>query len=293
MNAASSSAQGHATLPAQHTREYAFSDRCFTRLRELVMRHTGIRLTEAKRDMVYGRLARRLRALGLRDFDDYCALIEEQGNDELEPFVNAITTNLTSFFRERHHFEFLAETALPEIMEARHIERRIRVWSAGCSTGEEPYSIAMVLREALSDALGWDARILATDLDSGVLERAARGVYERERVAGLSEQRLRHCFLKGQGRHEGKVRITPELREMVRFHRLNLMDEWPMYGLFDIIFCRNVVIYFDKPTQCRLFDRFADRLATDGFLFVGHSESLFRVTERFRLIGQSMYRKLS
>lgn len=272
--------------------EFEFSDQDFQRIRQIINEVAGISLADSKRELVYSRLSRRLRHLGLRRFEEYCRLLETGGDSaELGEFVNALTTNLTAFFREPHHFEFLAEDLLPALTRERAFgNRRFRIWSAGCSTGEEPYSIAMVLRELLP-AVGWDVKILATDLDSNVLATAERGVYEWDRVKGLSETRLRRWFLRGRGAQEGRVQVVPALREMITFRRLNLMEEWPMRGVFDIVFCRNVVIYFDKPTQRVLFERFADILVEQGHLFVGHSESLFKVTERFAPLGKTIYRR--
>jgi chemotaxis protein methyltransferase CheR len=273
--------------------EFEFADQDFQRIRRIINDIAGISLADGKRELVYSRLSRRLRHLGLRRFDEYCHLLETGGNDnaELGEFVNALTTNLTSFFRESHHFEFLAAELLPALIRERGTgNRRIRVWSAGCSTGEEPYTIAMVLRETLPK-VGWDVKILATDLDSNVLATAERGVYEASRVKDLPEARLRRWFQKGQGAQAGQVRVAQELRELITFRRLNLMDDWPMRGPFDIVFCRNVVIYFDKPTQRVLFERFADLLVDQGHLFVGHSESLFKVTERFVPLGKTIYQR--
>lgn len=272
--------------------EFEFSDRDFQRVRRIINEVAGISLADGKRELVYSRLSRRLRQRGLRRFEDYCDLLETQDDTaELGEFVNALTTNLTAFFREPHHFEFLARELLPALIRERGFgTRRIRVWSAGCSTGEEPYSIAMVLRETLP-ATGWDVKILATDLDSNVLATAGQGVYELSRVKDLPEARLRRWFQKGRGAQAGRVRVAPALRELITFRRLNLMDEWPMRGAFDIVFCRNVVIYFDKPTQRVLFERFADQLVEQGHLFVGHSESLFKVTERFVPLGKTIYQR--
>ena len=273
--------------------EFEFADQDFQRVRRIINEIAGISLAEGKRELVYSRLSRRLRHLGLRRFDDYCRLLETGGEDnpELGEFVNALTTNLTSFFREQHHFEFLGRELLPALMRERGLSnRRIRIWSAGCSTGEEPYSIAMVVRETLP-AVGWDAKILATDLDSNVLATAQRGVYDAARIKDLPEARVRRWFQKGRDAQSGQVRVAPELQDMIFFRRLNLMLDWPMSGPFDVIFCRNVVIYFDKPTQRKLFDRFADLLAEHGHLFVGHSESLFKVTDRFAPLGKTIYRR--
>lgn len=270
-------------------RQFAFTEDHFQAVRTLVGEHAGIHLAEAKRDMVYGRLVRRLRALKLSSFDAYLAQLQQDGG-ELVHFVNALTTNLTSFFREPHHFEFLADELVPELVRRRG-DRRLRVWSAGCSTGEEPYSIAMVLKESVP--AGWDVRILATDLDSNVVATAERGVYDLDRVRNLGRRRLERWFLKGKGANTGTVRAKDELRAMIRFRQLNLLADWPMRGPLDLIFCRNVVIYFAKETQRRLFDRYANILAADGHLFLGHSESLFKVSDRFRLLGNTVYQKIA
>ncbi len=273
------------------TREFRFTERDFDRIRTLVKQQTGITLSEAKREMVYSRLSRRLRQLQLESFDRYCALLEQRDTDELTQFVNAITTNLTAFFREAHHFEYLASTVLPALRHEKTHSRRLWIWSAGCSTGEEPYSIAIVLKETFPLADGWKVTILATDIDSHVLETAKRGVYPMERLNGITPQRLKRWFQKGIGTKTGLVRVVPALQELIRFRQLNLMHDWPMREPFDIIFCRNVVIYFDKATQKILFDRFANRLTQQGYLFVGHSESLFNLSQRFKLIGKTIYRR--
>ncbi|HEC18644.1 MAG TPA: protein-glutamate O-methyltransferase CheR [Gammaproteobacteria bacterium] len=275
-------------------REFRFTGADFRFIRDLVGERTGIVLSDNKRDLVYGRLSRRLRQLGLSRFRDYCDLLQDGNDEEMVNFVNAITTNLTSFFRENHHFEFLAKDLLPNLLQkkvATNAPRRLRIWSAGCSTGEEPYSIAMVLKEVLGDDGNWDARILATDLDTRVLAKASSGIYEQERVEGLSKPRLRRWVKKGSGKNAGMVRMSPELRELITFKQLNLMDEWPMKGPFDFIFCRNVVIYFNKPTQQQLFDRYADLLDEQGHIFLGHSETMFQKTDRYKLIGKTIYQK--
>jgi chemotaxis protein methyltransferase CheR len=273
----------------QQQREFAFTSDHFNRLRSLVGLHTGISITDAKRELVYSRLSRRLRLLGIDSFESYCGILEAGDADEVPQFVNAITTNLTSFFREAHHFQYLSDMVLPEIMARNSKTRQIRIWSAGCSTGEEPYSIAIVVREVLSSMRGWDIKILATDIDSGVLETGKNGIYAEERIADLSAERLQSSFRKGAGTNQGLAKVVPELQSMITFRQLNLMDVWPMRGLFDIIFCRNVVIYFSKDKQRVLFDRFANILTPKGFLFVGHSESLHEICPRFELLGKTAY----
>ncbi len=269
---------------------FEFTNSHFSYLQQFVIEHTGISLSEHKRDLVYGRLTRRLRSLGLDSFDKYCALLKNEPDSELEHFSNAITTNLTSFFREKHHFEFLAETLIPKLL-TNNPQRRIRIWSAGCSTGEEPYSIAITLRETLTDVDRFDIQILATDLDSNVISKASSGIYADSRVEGLPKEQVKRWFQKGTGSHAGEVRVSTELRKMITFRQLNLMHNWPMQGKFDIIFCRNVVIYFDKPTQSILFDRFANILQPQAHLFIGHSETMHKVCERFSLIGKTIYEK--
>ena len=273
-------------------REFHLDERDFRFISELVGAKTGIQLSDGKRELVYGRLARRLRQLGFDSFSDYCALLKQDDGDELMQLVNAITTNLTSFFREKHHFDHLARTLVPAWLKANAATRRIRLWSAGCSIGAEPYSLAIALREALGDERGWDVRILATDIDTNVLATAAAGVYPEKEVAGLPAAQLRRWFLHGRGANAGMVRARDELRDLIEFRQLNLIEPWQAPGPFDALFCRNVVIYFDKPTQKALFDRFADNIVPDGHLFIGHSESLFKVSDRFELIGQTVYRKL-
>ena len=271
--------------------EFTFTDKDFERVTKLIGERTGIVLSSAKRQMVYSRLARRLRALGLSDFSKYLKLVKDNVDGELVNFVNAMTTNLTAFFREPHHFEYLANEALPRVMKANSHSRQIRIWSAGCSTGEEPYTIASVVREVIPAGSGWDIQILATDLDSNVLNTAANGVYAAERVAGLTPKRLKRWFLNGKGEKAGMVRVKNELRDLITFQQLNLMESWPIKGPFDLIFCRNVVIYFNKDTQRKLVERYANIMNPDANLFLGHSESLFKVSDRFKLIGNTIYQR--
>jgi chemotaxis protein methyltransferase CheR len=271
--------------------EFEFTDSEFKRLRELVHARTGIALSDAKRELVYGRLARRLRKLKLASFAEYCQLVEQPQSDELQELTNAITTNLTSFFREGYHFEQLAAEALPQLESQRTATRRLRLWSAGCSTGEEPYSLAVVMRECLAHLANWDIKLLATDIDSKVVATAAEGVYPAERFKGVSAERVRNWFPQLAGR-PGFCAAAAGLKSLITFKQLNLLEAWPMRGPFDVIFCRNVVIYFDKATQRKLFDRMAEMQEPGGWLFIGHSETLHNVTQRYKLVGRTVYRRL-
>jgi chemotaxis protein methyltransferase CheR len=271
--------------------EFELTDSEFKRLRELVHERTGIALSEAKRELLYGRLARRLRKLKLTSFAEYCRLVECDESAELQELTNAITTNLTSFFREDYHFKQLSLEALPQIEAKRSGLRRIRLWSAGCSTGEEPYSLAIVMREALAHLAGWDLKLLATDIDSKVVATATEGAYAAERFKGVSPERVKHWFREIAGR-PGLFAASSELKSLITFKQLNLLDSWPMKGPFDVIFCRNVVIYFDKATQRSLFDRMADLQEPGGWLFIGHSENLLNVTRRYKLVGRTVYRRV-
>ena len=258
-----------------------------------MLEQCGISLGEHKHQLVQGRLLRRLRALGLKNFASYCELLRRDPVGELGELASAISTNVTAFFREVHHYDLLVGELLPRWLQERRREGdRLRIWSAGCSTGEEPYALAMVLAEALEHhPCKIDARILATDLSPQALETARKGVYPLERIAGISAERCRRWMLRGAGEYEGLASVHPRLRELVTIQPLNLLHEWPMRGLFDAIFCRNVVIYFDQPTKQRLFRRYAELLPVGGYLFLGHSESLHGINDDFELIGRTVYRK--
>jgi chemotaxis protein methyltransferase CheR len=272
-------------------REFPFGNEDFEALRQLVKSLTGINLSEQKRELIYGRLSRRLRALHLKSFREYRQLLASSPQ-ELVQLSNAITTNLTSFFRERHHFDYLREEVLKPLAADPHGSRRLRIWSAGCSTGEEPYSIAMSVIEALPDLSRWDVRILATDLDSDVLARGRAGLYAAERVRSVDPHRLARFFSE-QPDPTGcsSYRIAPEVAALVTFKQLNLIDKWPMKGPLDVIFCRNTVIYFDKDTQRGLFDRIAALQSPGDLLLLGHSESLFQVSADYSLVGRTVYRR--
>jgi chemotaxis protein methyltransferase CheR len=240
---------------------------------------------------VYGRLARRLRVLHLRTFAEYRDLLASDGGREIGEFCNAITTNLTSFFRESHHFEYLREQVLQPMVANRTASHRVRIWSAGCSTGEEAYSLAMTVIESIPDLRTWDVKILATDLDSDVLAKAQRGIYAAERVRAIGAQRLSRFFAERRGREGATYEVKPELTSLITFKQLNLMHPLPMKGPLDAIFCRNVVIYFDKDTQRELFSRVAQLQRPGHLLFLGHSESLFKVSESYTPIGKTVYRR--
>jgi chemotaxis protein methyltransferase CheR len=264
-------------------KEFEFTSRDFNRVRALIHQRAGIALADSKHEMVYSRLARRLRATGIRSFQAYLDALEQGGfSDEWEAFTNALTTNLTSFFREEHHFPLLAA-------HARRSSDPMTIWCSASSTGEEPYSIAMTLCEAFG-TLAPPAQVIATDIDTNVLATAANGVYPIDRLDRVSPERARRFFLRGRGAQEGMVRVRQELRQMVSFRQLNLLGEsWPVTGPFDAIFCRNVMIYFDKPTQAKILSRFIPLMKPDALLFAGHSENFTYVSDAFRLRGKTVY----
>jgi chemotaxis protein methyltransferase CheR len=260
------------------------NDRDFATVRQLIADYAGIKLSLQKRNMVYNRLLRRLRARGLADFGDYLQLVQREHSDEREAFVNALTTNLTAFFREPHHFELLLARAQQRAKRG----KPLRCWSSACSTGEEAWSIAMVLREAECPG-----EVLGTDIDTEVLNTAQAGVYRMERTASLPPERLRRHFLRGAGGNEGLVSMRPELRSTVRFGQLNLQSPvWPAQEPYDVIFCRNVVIYFDREFQKKLLTRLHDLLVPGGLLMVGHSESFPAAHPGFRSCGRTAYERV-
>jgi chemotaxis protein methyltransferase CheR len=271
--------------------EFALSDREFSRVKARVYAEAGISLSDAKRTLVVSRLSKLVRALELNSFDDYLDYLERHGSaDEHQDFINALTTNLTRFWREDHHFDHLV-TYVGELIQRKPRagmggKPKLRIWSAGCSTGQEPYTIALTLLDAFPELKRWDFRILATDIDTTVVAKAATGVYPVAELAGLSPERAR-LFEDAGG---GNVRIPMVARQLVAFKQLNLMhNPWPMRGPFDAVFCRNVAIYFDKKTQATLFGRLGAILASDGFLYIGHSENLGAGGDNFRLVGKTIY----
>jgi len=261
-------------------------DREFRYLSELVSGLTGIVLPPQKKNLVQTRLARRLRSLGLATFGDYCELLRgTDGGDEIADMINAITTNLTRFFREDHHFEHLREEVIKPAFKAR---RKLRVWSAGCSTGEEPYSVAITAMQVDPQTAKSSLKILATDLDTQVLIRGRTGEYDGAGLESLPAEVTRNYFSPLPG-SSGRVKVAKELREMITFNQLNLLQRWPMKGPFDAIFCRNVMIYFDRETKDKLVSRYRNMLRPNGVLYIGHSESVVEGFPGLRLMGRTIY----
>ncbi len=285
---------GVPTLDPTAVGQFRITEREFQRFRVLVARQTGIALTDSKRQLVCSRLGKRLRHYGYATFGQYYEHLvgRDPEGEELLQMVNAITTNKTEFFREPHHFELLRSEVLPAmaIRAAAGAPRRLRIWSAGCSSGEEPYSIAMTL---LAAKMGiWDARILASDIDTDVLSQGQQGVYPAERLANVPRDLRERCFSRGRGRHDGLWRVRSELRDLVVFRRINLREAaWPIRALFDCIFCRNVLIYFDRALQQEVVGRLVTHLRPGGYLFLGHSESLLGMSEGLSYLGNTVYRK--
>jgi chemotaxis protein methyltransferase CheR len=264
-------------------REFNFTSHDFARVRKLIYQRAGISLSEAKTDMVYSRIGRRLRTIGMGSFKDYLDYLEQDKNpDEWEAFTNSLTTNLTSFFREEHHFPILAEH-----LEA--IKKPIRIWCSAASTGEEPYTIAMTACETFN-TLNPPVEIIATDIDTNVLATAAAGIYPMERVSKLSLERKKRFFLKGAGAGEGTVKVRKELQKLISFQQLNLLsDDYGLHEPFDVIFCRNVMIYFDKPTQTKILEKFVPLMKPNALLFAGHSENFMYVSNALKLRGKTVY----
>jgi chemotaxis protein methyltransferase CheR len=281
------------SAPSSDSAHYGpqLGDAEFDFIRHVVGENAGIVLGPNKRQLVQGRLARRLRELGLPSYESYCEYLRDAGPEELVGLINAITTNVTSFFRENHHFEALSSYMLPEAMKRNSASRRIRIWSAGCSTGEEPHCLAMVAAEVLPSSPRYDFKILATDIDSDVVAAATAGIYPIDRMSSVSPERLKRYFQKGSGQHEGCAVAKQDLKSMITFRPLNLLHTWPMKGPFDVIFCRNVMIYFDQPTREKLVNRFSELLTPGGYLCIGHSESIHAGSAPFKLVGKTIYRR--
>ncbi|GHA25718.1 chemotaxis protein methyltransferase [Devosia pacifica] len=265
--------------------ELALSDKEFARIKARVYDLAGISLSDSKRTLVISRLSKIIRALGLETFEAYVERLERGASSaDTQAFVNALTTNLTRFYREDHHFAHLSEH-VGRLISSRPRGQRLRIWSAGCSTGQEAYTVALDLLANHPELKRWDFRILATDIDTAVLERAAEGRYPASELSGLSASRA-GLFEKAA---DGSIVIPSAARQLIAFKPLNLMTDWPMKGPFDAIFCRNVAIYFDKPTQARLFARLGEMLAPDAFLYIGHSENVGSSSSGLRLVGKTIY----
>jgi len=277
-----------AAAPAfTENREFDFADRDFRRVCELIHQRAGIALAPAKRDMVYGRLSRRLRSLGMNSFQQYLDFLESQDGEEWEAFTNALTTNLTAFFREPHHFERLAE----ELKAQRARGGTVSLWSCAASTGEEPYSMAITACQAYG-SLSPPVQIIATDVDTQVLATAARGVYGLDRIAGLDEQIKKRYFQRGTGPNAGKCRVLPALRKLIQFQQLNLLNSrYDVGGPFQGLFCRNVMIYFDKPTQRDILSRLVTHMDPDSLLYTGHSENYLHAADLISPCGRTLYRR--
>ncbi len=266
-------------------REFSWTQADFTRVQALIYQRAGISLHDGKDAMVYSRLSRRLRDTGYQNFRDYLGWLESHDGPEWQEFVNALTTNLTSFFREQHHFEILAEH-----LKSRPANTPWRVWCNAASTGEEPYSIIMTALDALGPQANF--KLWASDIDSKVLATAARGVYRQDSIKGVDMARLQRFFLRGKGNNEGFLRVKPELQRMVEFLSVNLIrDDWPFREPFDIVFCRNVMIYFDAPTQRSVLERIHRVMKPGSLLFVGHSENFNESRDLFVLRGKTVYER--
>ena len=267
--------------------EFLFTEDDFKKIANILHSHAGIALAEGKAALVYSRLAKRLRTLGLRSFREYCSLVEgQQGVDERQAMMAALTTNVTRYFREPHHFDHLREVVMPKLAETARRGGRVRLWSAACSNGQEPYSMAITVLGALPEAANLDVKILATDIDPNMIAEGKAGVYREDAVAPVPLDLRRKWFKKSGAGWE----VADELRELVAFRELNLIGDWPMKGKFDVIFCRNVVIYFDEPTQERIWSRFAPALVPGGTLYIGHSERVSGpAASQFETTGLTTY----
>lgn len=270
------------------------SERDFRKISDLVYQHCGINLHTGKKELVRARLAKRLRAGRFKTFPEYMKhVLEDKSGKEFSILIDSLSTNLTSFFREGQHFEFLRSKFLPVLLERKRKNRnfRIRCWSSGCSSGEEPYSIAITLLEAIQGQGRWDVKVLATDISTGMLETAQKGVYDKQRVEPVPTlQKNRYLVLHHVNKRK-VFEVSKHLRDVVIFMYLNLMKGWPIKGPLDFIFCRNVMIYFDKATQQRLINRFWDLLDSGGVLFTGHSESLTGIEHKFKYVQPTIYMK--
>jgi chemotaxis protein methyltransferase CheR len=280
--------------PGVSERAVTLSDKDFLRLKEFIYRECGIKITEAKRTMLEARLQKRLRNLKLSGFSQYCDfLFSPRGmGEEMVSMIDVVTTNKTDFFREPGHFDYLTLRALPDLIRSGGGRRSITAWSAGCSSGEEPYTLAMVMAEFAEKGRRIDYTIIATDISTRVLEKAKLAVYDEDQIDPIPAEFRRKYLLKSKKPDDRSYRIVPELRERVRFGRLNFMEgNFGFRETMDFIFCRNVIIYFDKSTQERLLNRFCECLSPDGFFFMGHSETLLGMNVPLTQVAPTVYRK--
>ena len=274
---------------------YEIGDAEFDALRELMYRETGVSLSETKRALMCSRLARRLRGLDIHSYDDYIRFLSEADPDgeELQKLVNSLTTNKTDFMRESHHFDFLRDVIIPEAQQraAAGGPRRLRIWSAACSQGDEPYSIAMTVLASLPNVNSWDVKILASDINTEVLATAEAGKYPLEKLDPLPEDWKRRYLLRGSGGDPGTCQIHPEVKRLITFRQINLTGPWPYRTKFDVIFCRNVIIYFDQETRERLLKRLGSQLNDSGYMMLGHSENSPWLAQTFESLGQTIFRR--
>jgi chemotaxis protein methyltransferase CheR len=276
------------------TDNVVMSEREFRQISDLVYQHCGINLHDGKKELVRARLAKWIREGNFKSFEDYIHyVLEDKTGKEFSILIDSLSTNLTSFFREYQHFEFMNEKFLPALLERKRKEQnfRIRGWSAGCSSGEEPYSIAITLLEAISGRGRWDVKLLATDISTRMLEAAQKGLYEKDRVAAVGPMQKNKYLVPVSMDKQKLYQVSDTLRNIIIFKYLNLMKDWPIRGPLDFIFCRNVMIYFDKPTQQNLINRFWESLGSKGILFTGHSESLTGIEHKFEYIQPTIYMK--
>lgn len=279
-------------MSSDRSSELTLDSRDFKFVCDYVYDNAGIVLGESKREMVYRRLSRVIRDKKLPSFSDYVRLLRQNPEQEKRYFINAITTNLTSFYRENHHFDYLLKHEFPKLLKSNAGTKRIRIWSSASSTGEEPYSIAITAYQAFKSVLSnWDVKVLATDIDSNVLAHAKAGVYENRKIEDLPADIRNKYFQKGTGSNQDRVKVINAVQQLITFKELNLLHEWPMKGPFDVIFCRNVIIYFDKETQNDLFERYYNMLKPGGLLMLGHSENLGSYQSYFDNVGRTIFRK--
>lgn len=267
-------------------KDFEFTAADFNTVRQLIRQYAGINLNDHKFEMVYSRLARRLRALNIPTMANYLKLVQSDQSESIQ-FINAITTNMTYFYREPHHFSFFKKIILPELSLKHKDDKRVRIWSAGCSSGEEAYSIAMSMHSFCQSKQHWDIRVLATDLDTNVLNRCEYGEYSADKLDNVSDSEKKHFFKF----NNNSAIVDAKLKALIAFKRLNLMEPWPMSKQFDVIFCRNVLIYFDRATQNQLIQRFSNQLLPGGYLILGHTESIGGNTDLFETKGRTIFQK--